>query len=280
MSRLSRAAPSRLLPRNRILLALSPTELAMVLPDLERVSLELRDVLYDVDVPIEHVYFPETCVVSVMGVMADGTSVETATVGYEGMLGLPIFHGTDRTSSQSFCQIPGDAIRMTSPAFRRAVERSKELSAILHRYSQALFTLVAQSSACNRVHSIEQRCARWLLHTHDRVDGIDDIPLTQEFLAQMLGVRRASVSDAMSGLQAEGWVRYSMGRVRVTDRQGLERGACECYAIIRREFDRLLNGSVAQHRPVSNPLLGIRTQEDNKTILQPPAPTAHDPDSP
>lgn len=261
MSKPPRPAP--LHPRNRLLLALDPDELAPLLPLLERVSLKIRDLLYDVDKPIEHVYFPENCVASILGVMADGTSVETATVGFEGMLGLPVFHGTDRTNAQCFCQVAGDALRMTAGAFRGAVSRSPGLSLVLHHYSQALFTLIGQSSACNRVHNMQQRCARWLLHTHDRVGG-EEFTLTQQFLAQMLGVPRARVSEAMSALQAAGSVSYTMGRVRVVDRAGLEGAACECYAIIRREFDRLLGAPDAASRPAPDPLAKVRTRKHNE----------------
>jgi CRP-like cAMP-binding protein len=253
-------------PRNRLLAALPDAEYDRLAPQLEEVSLELRQILFDVDRPITHVYFPEDGVVSIVGVMSDGTAVETATVGYEGMIGLPIFHGTDRTSAQAFSQVPGTAIRMSAEAFRAEIARHGVLSDMLHRYSQALFTLLSQSSACNRLHTMRERCARWLLHTHDRV-GVDQFPLTHQFLSQMLGVRRATVTEALGEVQALGAISYAMGRITVTDRAALERASCECYTIIRREFDRLLDGPEARGRAERNPYEGLRTSTDDGLSL-------------
>ncbi len=252
--------------RNRLLAALPPDEHARLAPHLEPVTLTLREVLFDIDQPIAHVYFPEAAVVSVLSAMADGTAVETATVGHEGVVGLPVFLGTDRTSAQAFAQVPGPALRMTADDFRAAAANSPALTRALHRYTQALFTLVAQNSACNRLHAMTARCARWLLHTHDRVEN-GDFPLTHQFLSQMLGVRRATVTEAMGALQAAGHVTYEMGRVRVVDRAGLERATCECYAIITREFDRLLGGpDDAPSRPPS-PLDRVATSADGRSTL-------------
>src|SRR5205085_7462944 len=138
-------------------------EHAQLSPHLERVPLEAKQVLFEIDQPIDHVYFLETAVASVLSVMADGGSVEAATIGYEGMVGLPVFHGTDRTSAQSVCQVPGGAFRLSADVFRTEAKRMGTLTLMLHRYSQALFTLTAQSSACNRLHAMTERCARWLL---------------------------------------------------------------------------------------------------------------------
>jgi CRP-like cAMP-binding protein len=247
-----------------LLAALPNTDYRRLAPQLDRVALEIKQVLIDVDQPITHVYFPENGVVSMVGVMADGTAVETATVGHEGMIGLPLFHGTDRTSTQAFSQIPGMALRMTADAFRAEVARHGALSHMLHRYSQALLTLIAQSSACNRVHTMRERCARWLLHTHDRV-GSDEFTLTHQFLSQMLGVRRATVTEALGELQALGAITYTMGRITVTDRAALEQAGCECYAIIRREFDRLLDGPDVPREAIENPLAGLKTRTDDGT---------------
>jgi CRP-like cAMP-binding protein len=255
-------------PRNRLLASLPADELAELAHDLERVHLELRQVLFDVDRPIEHVYFPEAAVVSVLSVMADGTAVETATVGHEGMVGLPVFLGTDQMSAQAFCQISGPALRMPSDAFRRAAERSRALTRAMQRYTQALFGFVAQNSACNRLHTMPERCARWLLHTHDRVGGDEghhDFPLTHQFLSQMLGVRRATVTEVMGAMQSAGTITYGMGRVAVCDRDALERAACECYAVIVREFDRLLDG--APTHDVGDPLGDVRTSEGGRTVV-------------
>jgi CRP-like cAMP-binding protein len=226
-------------PRNQILAALSNEEYGRLAPVLERVDLELKVVLFDYDQPIEHVYFPEDCIGSVLSIMSDGTAVEAASVGREGMVGLPIFLGATRTQAQALCQVPGAALRMKASAFREAVQQGGQLSVILGRYTQALFTLLAQSSACNRLHTVRKRCARCLLMTQDRV-GRDQFPLTQQFLSQMLGVRRATVTEAAGSLQASGLIEYAYGQIHVTDRPGLEATVCECYTIIQREFELLL----------------------------------------
>lgn len=216
----------------------------MLEPHLEPLDAGLRLLLFDVDQPIEWVYFPEGMIGSIVGVMADGTAVETATIGHEGMVGLPVFLGTDRTSLQAFCQVPGPALRMRASAFREAIGRLPELRRLLNCFTQALLTLVGQNSACNRVHMMTERCARWLLMTHDRVGG-DDFTLTHQVMSQMLGVRRATVTEAMGHLQERGAISYEMGRVHIRDRARLESLACECYTIIAREFDRLLGSEGA-----------------------------------
>ena len=252
--------------RNWILAALPSAEYKRLALHLERVPLELRQLVFDHDEPIEHVYFCESAIVSVVSMMSDGTAVETATVGNEGMVGLPVFHGVDRTAAQAFCQIPGDALRMTTSAFRAELRHHGALGSLLGRYAEAMFTQVAQSSACNRVHPMRERCARWLLTTHDRVGG-DEFPLTHRFLAQMLGVRRATVTEAAGSLQEAGLIEYRMGTLRILDRRGLEAASCECYAIIRRAFGDLLGG----HVPAS-PLAGVRSSKDGKSQAKPPRP--------
>lgn len=263
-------------PRNRILAALPADEYARLGPHLERVKLDIKRLLFDVDQPIEHVYFPESCVTSILSLMADGSAIETATVGMEGMIGLAIFHGTDRTSAQAFCQVAGEAIKMEAGAFREAIARPNTLTALLHRYTQALFTLIGQASACNRRHTMQQRCARWLLLTHDRVGpetGVNEFPLTHQFLSQMLGVRRATVTEALGGLQATGAISYEMGVITVRDRAKLEGAACECYAIIQREFDRLLDGPLASGAREQNPLAGLKTSDGGRTTIGDGAPS-------
>ncbi len=171
--------------------------------------------------------------------LAGGETVELATVGREGMVGLPVFLGADTMPSRAHGQVPGEALRMEAGAFRAAVERHEPLVRLLNRYAHALFNQAALTLACNGVHPAEQRCARSLLQTHDRV-GADQFLLTQEFLAQMLGVRRPAVSVAASMLQKAGLIHYVRGRVTVVDREGLEAASCDCYQVIKREFDRLL----------------------------------------
>jgi CRP-like cAMP-binding protein len=256
-------------PRNRLLASLSADDLARLAPALERVELDTKQVVFDVDRPIEHVVFPEAAVVSILSVMADGSAIETATVGHEGMVGLPVFLGTDQMSAQAFCQIPGPALRVRSDDFRGSLEGSRSLTLVLQRYTQALFLFVAQSSACNRLHSMPQRCARWLLHTHDRVGadvGRDDFPLTHQFLSQMLGVRRATVTECMRALQKAGAVSYVRGRVVVRDRAMLERAACECYVVIGREFDRLI-GTTTLARAATSPLDDVKTSAHGRSTL-------------
>lgn len=229
--------------KNRILAALPPDELERIQPFLQPVELRLRHVLIDPNRPIDHVYFVEEGIVSVLGVMEDGTAVETVTIGNEGMVGIPVFLGTDRMAAQAFTQVSGRALRLPSEVLRKELARGGVLGRLLGLYTQAMITLIAQNSACNRVHSTEQRCARWLLLTADRAG--DAFDLTQAFLSQMLGVRRATVTEIAGALQARGLIDYSRGRIAVTDRAGLEATTCECYRVIISEFDRLLGtGSI------------------------------------
>jgi CRP-like cAMP-binding protein len=201
-----------------------------------------RESLYEQGETIDEVVFPLTGVFSLVLVMEDGRAVEVATVGNEGFVGLPVFLQATLTSAhRAFAQIPGDAVVMEPAAFMQLTNAGGPFQTALQRYAQALITLIAQGSACNRLHKIDQRCARWLLETHDRVDD-DDFPLTQDFLAKMLGVGRHAVNEAAQALQDAGLIRYSRGRVAILDRSGLEDAACECYAIVREEFDRLLPG--------------------------------------
>ncbi len=260
--------PSPFKSANRLLTSLPEAALASLRPHLEPVEVPLREVLFNVDVPIEHVYFPEDTVVSILGVMPDGTAVEVATVGREGMVGLPVFLGAERTSSHAMVQVPGRAHRVEAAAFRAQVQRSSGMRDVLDRYTQAMFTLLAQGAACNRLHSIEERCARWLLLTQDRV-GADSFPLTQQFLSQMLGVRRAGVSEVAAELQREGLLTYRRGYITIEDRARLEAASCECYGVIRSEFARLLEG-----RQLPNPLSGVspRLEERGRSKVKDGAP--------
>jgi CRP-like cAMP-binding protein len=249
-----------------MLAALPAHVLERLEPSLDRVTLELREVLFDPDRLIEHVYFPESCVVSILGIMADGSAVETATVGCEGMVGLPAFLGDGRTSAQAFCQVPGEAMRLDVETFRREVRRRAELPALLGRYTQALIAQIAQSSACNRLHPLRQRCARWLLQTHDRV-GSEEFAFTHQFLSQMLGVRRATVTELAGEFERQGLIENHYARIVIRDREGLERTACECYRIIRREFERLIEGHDSP-----SPLRGVRVSEGGKSVVGDGAP--------
>jgi CRP-like cAMP-binding protein len=225
--------------KNALLAALPAEEYERLRPRLETVSVKVPEGVYEPGEAVPHVFFPRTGVFSLVTVMPDGATVEFATVGNEGMVGLPVFLGAETMPSRCFCQIESSAERMEAAAFREEVWRGGAFHELLHRYTQALFNQVAQSAACNRLHSIDERCARWLLMTHDRV-AADRFDLTQQFLSQMLGVRRPSVSTAAGILQKAGLIQYSRGRITILDRPGLEAASCECYGIIRAEFDRLV----------------------------------------
>jgi CRP-like cAMP-binding protein len=222
-----------------VLAALPATVYAHLVPQFERIQLATRDILYQPNGVIPHVYFPLNSVASLVVHMQDGQAVEVATVGNEGMVGLPAFLGATVFPGQAYAQVPGETERMQTGTFQHEVRREGALHEVLHLYTQALFTQISQSAACNRLHSIDQRCARWLLMTRDRVRA-DQFPLTQNFLAQMLGVRRAGVSEVASRLQKQGLIQYRRGIIQVVNRSGLEAVACECYAIIKHVYDRLL----------------------------------------
>ena len=224
---------------NLILRSLPAAVLSSLLPSLALERREIRSSIYEPDKPIRFVYFVLSGVVSVVANSEESKSVEVATIGREGFVGLPAFLGGDRTTMRAFVQIAGEVLSMGVPAFRGLCAESAELTAIIMRYTQAFISQVAQSSACNRMHPIEERCARWLLQTHDRVDG-DTFTLTHEFLATMLGVRRASVSGAASGLQDRRLIEYERGEISILDRRGLEKASCDCYEIIAKEYGRLL----------------------------------------
>ncbi len=227
-------------PRNRLLAALPSAELDAFDPYLERVELAQREGLFEPEVPIPFVYFPETAVVSLTNVLSEGGTVEIGTAGREGMAGLPVFLGEDAGTIRAFAQIPGTAIRIEAGTFARLAASSAPFHALLLQYTHAFLTQVAQTAACNGAHLVEQRCARWLLMTHDRVDG-DVVPLKQQFLAEMLGVHRPAVTIAAGALQKAGIIRYTRGKVTVLDRPALEESACECYSIISRRADELLD---------------------------------------
>jgi CRP-like cAMP-binding protein len=247
--------------RNRLLALLPEVEYTHLAPMLRREPLELRQVVGEYDQPPSRVYFPESCIISLVAPLSDGSAVETATVGNDGFVGLPVFLGGERMSTQAFCQVPGETLSMSVDEFRQTVARGGRFPILLSRYVQALYTQTAQSSACNRIHGVRERCARWLLMTQDRV-GANEFPLTQLILAQMLGVRRATVTEAAGALQRAGHIVYAYGRITVRDRHGLESAACECYRVIRRETDRLLEGT-----ELPQPLEGVRLSELGKTTL-------------
>jgi CRP-like cAMP-binding protein len=224
--------------QSRLLRALPLDEYAHLLPRLVPTRLRFKDVLVEPDAPIREVYFPRTGVVSVIADQQEGGAVEVSTVGPEGVVGLPVMLGGDTMPYRCIVQVEGDAWRLPADEFRVLVDDRRAVRRPMLRYAQYALDQVSQSVACNRLHTLEERCARWLLMMHDRVPG-DAFEITHEFLAQMLGVRRAGVTVAMGTLQAEGVVRYMRGRVAVLDRRRLEEASCGCYAITRAAFDRL-----------------------------------------
>ncbi len=225
---------------NRLLRTLSPAVRQPFLPALEWLPLAMRERLIEPDVPIPWVYFPLHGVVSLISTLGNGAQIEVATIGNEGLIGLPLVLYANTIPFTAFVQVPGEALRIDAAVFGRLLdEETGTVRQLLYRYTQALFNQLAQHVACNRLHRIAQRSARWLLLTHDRV-GRDEFPLTHEFLALMLGVRRASVTEVAGRLQRAGLIRYRLGRIRVLDRAGLEAASCECYFVIKQEYDRLL----------------------------------------
>jgi len=226
---------------NNLLAALPREEYQRLLPNLEPVSLSIKQILYEPNTPIEYAYFPNTAVASLLNLMQDGQTIEAATVGKEGMIGVPLLLGTTQIPIQVIVQIPGDGLRMKADVFKAQVYAGSPLYTLLLRYTQTLMNQISQTAACNRLHSVEGRCCRWLLMTRDRVES-DQFPLTQEFLSYMLGVRRASVSEVAATLQKAGLIDYHRGKITIRDRQGLEAASCECYRATQQEFERLLVG--------------------------------------
>jgi CRP-like cAMP-binding protein len=225
--------------QNRLLAALPPKDFAQLRPRLQQVELVFRNVLYAPEEPVTGVYFPETGYVSRLAPMDDGDHAEVGLIGPEGMTGLAVLLGGDRDTFELLVQVPGTALRMDTAAFREELDRIPTLRPILLRYALAHFEQVARTAACNSRHHIDQRLARWLLMAHDRVEG-DEFPMTHEFMAMMLGVRRAGITTAARSLSKAGFIEYERGRITVTDRPGLEAASCECYGIARRAQDQLL----------------------------------------
>jgi len=228
--------PNRITSKNLLLAAIPQEEgLERFFSDLHPVSLSLRQVLHEVGAPLEDVYFIEQGVASVLTNMADGSTIEVGMIGMEGMVGVPALLGGRTSAQRVIVQIPGTALCMNAAPCKAAFDQSEAVRRVVLRFTEAILNLSAQTAACNRLHSIEQRCARWLLMAIDRVQS-DEIPLTHEFLSSMLGVRRAGVTITAGELQSSGLIRYHRGLLTIVDRDGLEATACECYRI---DHDRL-----------------------------------------
>jgi CRP-like cAMP-binding protein len=226
---------------NLILNALPPEEYERLSTHLEPVALPLGKVLYHPEERITHVYFPNQGTVSVVCVLEDGKTVEVGMVGNEGMFGVCVFLGSVTSPLEAIVQLPGHALRMRADVLREEFKKGKHLQDLLLRYTQAFIIQIAQTAACNRAHPLEGRIARWLLSCQDRVQS-NELNLTHEFIATMLGTRRAGVTEAAGKFQDEGVIRYRRGHVRILDRQKLESASCECYSIVKKEFNRLLGG--------------------------------------
>ena len=225
-------------PGNLLLAALPREEFDRFSDQLEVVSLNLGVTLYIPEEPMTYVYFPTEGIVSLLAVLEGGESVETGVVGREGMVGFPVVFGAYKTTNQALVQGSGSALRMKAKSLNALIKNGGPLHDLLLRYIYTIFTQISQTAACNRVHPLNERLARWLLLTHDRINR-DQFALTHEFLARMLGTRRAGVSVAASALREAGLIDYSRGQVEVLDRKGLEDASCECYAVVRAEFDRM-----------------------------------------
>jgi CRP-like cAMP-binding protein len=229
-------------PVNRLLAALPAEVYQRLTPHLELVSLALHQVVYEIDEPITHVYFPQQSLVSLVIPMEDGTTIEIAMVGQEGMAGILAILGDKTKGHRAFAQIAGSAMRMDAAVLRTEFERGGPLQRLLLRYFQGLLTEAAQGIACNRFHTAEERLARWLLMVRDCMQA-NEFNLTQEFMGQMLGMRRSSVTVAAGNLSQAGLIRYNRGRITILDHQGLEDFSCECYRVIQSEFAQLLNSA-------------------------------------
>jgi CRP-like cAMP-binding protein len=223
---------------NQLLASLPEAEWQRWLPSLEAVELSLGQVLYESGVAMSHVYFPTTAIVSLLYVMEDGASAEIAVTGNEGVVGISLFMGGETTPSRAVVQSAGQAFRLKAKIIKDEFNRAPVLHLLL-RYTQALITQMAQTAACNRHHSLDQQLCRWLLLSMDRLQG-NELVMTQELISNMLGVRREGVTESALKLQKAKLIRYSRGHITVLDRAGLERQSCECYALVKKEYDRLL----------------------------------------
>ncbi|MBC1220978.1 Crp/Fnr family transcriptional regulator [Nostoc sp. UCD121] len=225
---------------NKLLLALSQVEYQRLVPHLERVNLELKQVLYEANEPITHVYFPDRTIVSLVCNQEDGSTVEAGMVSNDGMVGLAVILGGKTTTTTAFVQVADGSLRMKAEQLIAEFNRGGELQSLLLRYTQAMFTQVTQTAACNRLHTVEERLARWLLMVSDRMQS-DTFPLTQEFIAQMLGCRRSGVTVAAGTLSGAGMISYKRGTINILNRQDLEDTSCECYSVVKNEYARLLD---------------------------------------
>ena len=224
---------------NKLLAALPTSDYERLIPHLKLVPLPTRQVLYEPGEPITHIYFPQHAVVSIVTSMKDGSTVEVGIVSNEGMVGIPVILGGNTTTTKAFVQVAGAGMQMDAEVLRTEFKRGGAIQNLLLRYLRAIYTELTQSCACNRLHTLEERLARWLLTVSDRLES-EEFPLTQEFIAQMLGVRRSGVTVAASSLSRAGMISYQRGQINILNRKDLEATSCECYRVIQKEFVRLL----------------------------------------
>jgi len=229
--------------KNHLLAALPDAEWQRWPPQLEWIDMPLGQVLYESGSTLTHVYFPTTAIVSLLYVLENGSSAEIAVVGNEGLVGISLFMGGESTSSRAVVQSAGKGLRLPAQVIKDEFKRAPVLHLLL-RYTQALITQMSQTAVCNRHHSLDQQLCRWLLLSLDRLQG-NELVMTQELISNMLGVRREGVTEAALQIQAAGLIRYSRGRITVLDRPGLEKRTCECYAVVKKEYDRLLPQKIA-----------------------------------
>ena len=225
---------------NHLLAALPAAEWARWLPQLEWINMSLGHVLYESGGPQSHIYFPTTAIVSLLYVMEDGGSAEIAVVGNEGAVGISLFMGGESTPSGAVVQSAGQGFRLPAGVIKGEFNRSGSVMHLMLRFTQALITQMAQTAVCNRHHTLDQQLCRWLLLSLDRLHGSPDLVMTQELIANMLGVRREGVTGSALKLQEVGLIRYARGHITVLDREGLEKRSCECYEVVKKEYDRLL----------------------------------------
>ncbi len=266
------------LRQNAILGRLSPTMIAEVLRAAKLIVLETSQQIYEAGIPIRDVYFPIDAVLSVVTQMRDGASIEVGTVGPEGVSAIPLLLGATTSANESYCQVPGRAVVISSDHFRRLLDSGDaRFRGLLDRFLQAYVNMLGQLAACNGMHSVYERCARWLLLTHDRVNS-EKIALTHEYLAMMLGARRSGVTIAAATLQQAGFIRYAHGHIVILDRQGLEEASCECYGVAREQFGPLLN--LMDDYDVESGLETVQTQPRRRLATSPLRPRGSEKDAP
>ncbi len=225
--------------QNHLLAGVSDEELARLLPNLQQISLPLGQVIYESGEKMDYVYFPTTAIISLLYIMENGSSAEIGVVGNDGLVGIAIFMGGDTTPNRAVVQSAGKTFKMKSTMMKDEFTRGGRFHNLCLRYTQALITQISQTAVCNRLHSVDQQLCRWLLLTHDRLPT-DRIIMTQDLIANMLGVRREGITHAARRLQTVGYISYVRGDMTILDRKGLESSVCECYKVVRAEYDRLL----------------------------------------